>query len=75
MFRDREDAGELLARALEKYMEEDVVVLGIPRGGVQVACEVAKHLGAELAVVVVRKLPFPDNPESGFGAVAEDGSV
>ena len=64
-----------MARALEKYRREDVLVLAIPRGGVEVAYEVAKYLGAEPALLVARKLPYPRNPEAGFGAVAEDGST
>jgi len=75
VFEDRKDAGKRLARALEKYIGEDVLVLAIPRGGVEVAYEVAKYLGAELALLVARKLPYPHNAEAGFGAVAEDGST
>lgn len=74
MFRDRKDAGERLARALEDYKNKDPVILAIPRGGVEVGFEVAKYLDAELDILVSRKLPFPTNPEAGFGAVAEDGS-
>jgi putative phosphoribosyl transferase len=75
VFENRKDAGEQLARALEKYRGEDVLVLAIPRGGVEVAYEVAKYLGAEPALLVARKLPYPRNAEVGFGAVAEDGST
>lgn len=75
MFKDRKDAGERLGRALERYKGKDVLVLGIPRGGVIVAYYIAKHLDAQLDVVVSRKLPYPHNPEAGFGAVAEDGGV
>lgn len=75
MFRDRKDAGEKLARALEKYKNKDVLVLAIPRGGVEVGHLVAKYLHAKFSIIVSRKLPFPDNPESGFGAMAEDGSM
>lgn len=74
MFKDREDAGKRLAKALEGYKNKDVLVLGIPRGGVIVAYYVAKRLNAQFSVVVARKLPYPNNPEAGFGAVAEDGS-
>jgi putative phosphoribosyl transferase len=74
-FQDRADAGRQLARALEQYRDQQVLVLAIPRGGVQVAYWVAHHLRADLSVVISRKLPFPDNPEAGFGAVAEDGST
>jgi putative phosphoribosyl transferase len=75
MFEDRQDAGERLAKALTKYKKDHPVVLAIPRGGVEVGYQVARFLDAELSILVARKLPFPDNPESGFGAIAEDGSV
>ncbi len=75
MFKDRKDAGKRLANQLLKYKGQDVVVLAIPRGGVQVGKEVAQALDAEFSIVVTRKLPYPDNPESGFGAIAEDGST
>lgn len=75
MFQDRRDAGQRLARELEEYREEDVVVLGIPRGGVEVGYQVAKHLEADFSLLIARKLPYPDQPEAGFGAVAEDGST
>lgn len=75
MFADREDAGRQLAQALEGYRDTNALILAIPRGGVQIGYEVAKALDAELSLIVTRKLPYPDNPESGFGAVAEDGSV
>lgn len=75
MLRDRKDAGEKLARALEEYRGKNALVLAIPRGGVEVGYQVAKYLKAELSILVSRKLPLPDNPEAGFGAIAEDGSV
>jgi predicted phosphoribosyltransferase len=50
------------------------LVLAIPRGGVPVGYEIAKALQADFSLIIVRKLPFPYNPESGFGAIAEDGS-
>jgi len=74
MFKDRKDAGVKLARALEDYRDQDVLVLAIPRGGVQVGYEVARYLDSDFSIVITRKLPFPDNPEAGFGAIAEDGS-
>ncbi|HZN92490.1 MAG TPA: phosphoribosyltransferase family protein [Myxococcales bacterium] len=73
MFRDRKDAGRQLARALEAYGREAPVVLGLPRGGVVVANEVAQALGAPLDVVVVRKVGAPGHEEVGMGAVAEGG--
>jgi putative phosphoribosyl transferase len=75
MFDDRTDAGQKLARALSRYKDKDAVVLAIPRGGVEVGYQVATYLNAEFAILVARKLPFPDEPEAGFGAVAEDGST
>jgi putative phosphoribosyl transferase len=74
MFEDRQDAGIRLGEALAHYESIHPLVLGIPRGGVEVAFHVAQRLNAEMAVVIVRKLPMPGNPESGFGALAEDGS-
>jgi predicted phosphoribosyltransferase len=75
MFRDRTDAGIRLARELEKYKGTGALVLAIPRGGVEVGYQVARHLGADFSIIITRKLPFPENPESGFGAIAEDGSA
>jgi putative phosphoribosyl transferase len=75
MFIDRSDAGKKLAKTLEKYKNQDIIVLAIPRGGVEVAYEVAKYLNAKLSLLVSRKLPLPYNPEAGFGAIAEDGSI
>lgn len=72
-FHDREDAGRRLARALEAYRSEDVVVLGLPRGGVPVAAAVAEALAAPLDVLVVRKLGVPGMPELALGAVGEEG--
>jgi len=72
-FADRADAGRQLAARLEHLRGEPVVVLGLPRGGVPVALEVARALGAPLDVVVVRKLGVPFQPELGMGAVGEDG--
>jgi putative phosphoribosyl transferase len=74
-FRDRRDAGRRLAEALEDVRGEDPVVLGIPRGGVAVADEIANVLGAPLDVVVVRKLGYPGHEEAGFGALGEDDVV
>jgi putative phosphoribosyl transferase len=72
-FRDRRDAGRRLAAALVRYRGEQPIVLGIPRGGVPVAAEVALALDAPLDVVVVRKVGAPGNPEYGIGALAESG--
>ncbi len=75
MFENRQDAGKKLAAALEKYKNKGVLVLALPKGGIGVAFEVAKYLNADFSLMIVRKLPFPDNPEGGFGAIAEDGSI
>lgn len=74
MFRDRKDGGKQLAKALEKYQHQNALVLGIPRGGVETAYYVARHLHAEFSFIVSRKLGYPYNPEVAFGALAEDGS-
>jgi putative phosphoribosyl transferase len=73
VFTDRADAGRQLAARLQNLRGEPVVVLGLPRGGVPVAAEVARALGAPLDVIVVRKLGVPFQPELGLGAVGEDG--
>jgi putative phosphoribosyl transferase len=73
MFRNREEAGRALARALERYSDEDVVVLALPRGGVPVAVPVAEELHAPVDVIVVRKLGVPFQPELAMGAVGEEG--
>lgn len=73
-FRDRRDAGRQLgARLASKYRDRDVVVLGLPRGGVPVAYEVARALDAPLDVLPVRKLGAPFNPELALGAIAPGG--
>jgi putative phosphoribosyl transferase len=74
-FRDRVEAGQLLARRLRHLEGAEPLVLGLPRGGVPVAFEVAEALHAPLDVWVVRKVGAPDQPELGMGAVAEGGAV
>jgi putative phosphoribosyl transferase len=71
-FLDRADAGRRLAMLLEHLRGQDVVVVGLPRGGVPVAFEVARTLGAPLDVIVVRKLGVPFQPELGMGAIGEE---
>jgi predicted phosphoribosyltransferase len=71
-FRNREEAGRLLAQALAEYESRpSLVVLGLPRGGVPVARIVADFLGAPMDVLLVRKLGVPWQPELGFGAITE----
>ncbi|AKK29293.1 phosphoribosyltransferase [Mycobacterium sp. EPa45] len=72
-YADRADAGRRLAGWLLGYRDRDPLVLGLPRGGVPVAYEVAKVLGAPLDVLVVRKLGVPTQPELAFGAIGEGG--
>ena len=75
-FKDRRDAGRRLARQLKAYAgDADVVVLGLARGGVPVAYEVAASLGAPLDVFVVRKLGYPAHEELAIGAIASGGTV
>ncbi|GAA4397491.1 phosphoribosyltransferase family protein [Fodinibacter luteus] len=73
LFTDRRDAGRRLAGRLGHLRGEPVVVLGLPRGGVPVAAEVAAALGAPLDVIVVRKLGVPSRRELAMGAIGEDG--
>jgi predicted phosphoribosyltransferase len=73
-FRDRRDAGRRLAALLLPFATEHPVVVGLPRGGVPVADEVATVLKAPLEILAVRKLGAPHNPEYGIGAIAEDGT-
>ncbi|MFJ4533445.1 phosphoribosyltransferase family protein [Streptomyces nigrescens] len=73
LFTDRADAGHRLAEALRHLEGEDPVVLGLPRGGVPVAFQVARALHAPLDVIVVRKLGVPYQRELGFGAIGEGG--
>jgi putative phosphoribosyl transferase len=73
-FRDRTEAGRLLAERLEAYANQtDVLVLALPRGGVPVAFEVARALGAPLDVFLVRKLGVPGHEELAMGAIASGG--
>jgi putative phosphoribosyl transferase len=72
-FRDRQDAGRQLSARLEHLRDAKPIVVGLPRGGVPVAAEVANALDAPLDVIVVRKLGVPYQPELGFGAIGEGG--
>ena len=76
LFADRADAGRALATALEAHQgADDTVVLGLPRGGVPVAYEVAMALDLPLDVLVVRKLGLPWQPELAMGAIASGGAL
>lgn len=74
LFNDRADAGRRLAERLRPLRDQNPVVLGLPRGGIPVAYEVARELGAPLDVVIVRKLGVPYQPELAFGAIGEGGA-
>lgn len=75
VFRNRAHAGSWLAQQLRQFSGPETVVLGIPRGGVMVAAEVARRLGARLDVAVARKLPAPGQPELAIGAVTPSGGL
>ncbi len=75
LFENGSDAGRQLATKLSDYGDRQVVVLAIPNGGLPVAVEVAHTLNAHCDVVISRKIPMPLHPESGFGAISDDGTV
>lgn len=76
IFKNRKEAGERLAQKLLHYKNSpNAIVLGLARGGIAVACEIAKKLNLPLNVLVPRKIGSPDNPELGIGAIAEDGEI
>lgn len=76
MFKDRVEAGKLLAQRLLEYKDKsDTIVLGLPRGGIVTAYEVARILGLPLDIVVPRKIGAPQNQELAVAAIAEDGSL
>lgn len=74
-FQDRAEAGLELARELERYRGGSPAVLGLPRGGVVVASQIARALDAELGVIIIRKIGAPYQPELAVGAVADNGAV
>lgn len=75
IFKNRQEAGMLLAQKLSGYKGTDGIILSIPSGGVPVAAEVAKVIVLPLDLIIVRKVQIPYNPEAGFGAVGPDGKV
>jgi putative phosphoribosyl transferase len=76
VFRDRSDAGRQLGeRLVRMHIGGELIVLGLPRGGIPVACEVAAALGAPVDVLVVRKLGAPFNPELAVGSIASGGVI
>lgn len=75
VFRDRAQAGKVLASMLDSYGNSNAIVLGIPAGGLPVAAVIARHLHLLFDILVVSKITLPWNTESGYGAVAFDGTV
>ncbi len=75
VFADRNHAGRVLAEMLSERLNPDSVILAVPAGGVPVACALAEPIGLEVDVVVVSKITFPWNSESGYGAVSQNGLV
>lgn len=75
LFKDRKDAGRQVGEALLPYYEKDIVVLAIPKGGVEIAYYAARILECGFHIVVSRKLRHPGQPELAFGAIAEDKSL
>ena len=76
VFQDRREAGRILAKELSSFKgQDDVIVLGIPRGGVVVGREIAQALNVPLDVYITRKIGAPHNPELAIGAVASDGTL
>ena len=73
LFRDRSDAGRQLAAAMQEFRGRNCVILALPRGGVTVAAEVARSLGAPLDIVLVRKIGAPGHPELAVGSVVDGG--
>jgi putative phosphoribosyl transferase len=73
VFKNRKDAAERLALKLLKYQDKNALVLGVPRGGIEIAYHVARFLNGELSVIVSKKLPHPLYPEYGIGAISEEG--
>lgn len=75
VFKDRVEAGEKLAEVLEKYRGQDMVIYGLPRGGVVPASIIAKKLKAPLDLIIVRKIGHPYNPEYAICAISSDGHM
>ncbi len=75
LYTDRKDAGECLAQKLLKEDIIDPIVLAIPNGGVIVGLEIAKTLNCPLELIIVKKIPIPQNPEAGFGAIGHDNTL
>lgn len=75
IFADRIDAGKRIAKILAEHYVAESIILAIPMGGIPVAASAAKRLKIPWNILISKKLPIPWNPEAGFGAIADDGSV
>ncbi|MGC9515119.1 phosphoribosyltransferase [Methanocrinis sp.] len=75
VFGDRREAGEHLARFVERWRGEDAMVLAIPSGGVPIGLAVSEDLDLPLDLLIIRKIPIPGNPEAGFGAISLEGDL
>jgi len=75
LFEDRQEAGRRIAKKLARFRQTDAIILAIPRGGIPVAAAAAHRLRLQWSFIVTRKLPVPANPEAGFGAVAQNGTM
>ena len=74
-FKDRTQAGKLLAKKLQKYKDKDIIILAIPRGGLAIGYELAKALQAPLDILVTKKIGYPGDPEYAIGAVGPNNTV
>ncbi len=75
IFENRAEAGEYLARSLEQFRGKEAIVLAIPSGGVPVGLAIASYLKLPFDLLIIRKIPIPGNPESGFGAISLEGDM
>src|SRR5512137_1299932 len=75
VFKDRNEAGKILARSLEEFRGKDGVVLAIPSGGVPIGLAISIHLELPFDMLIIRKLPIPGNTEAGFGAISLEGDM
>jgi predicted phosphoribosyltransferase len=74
MFKDRKDAAEKLALALPQYQHQNVLVLGIPPEGIEIAYHLAHDLAGELGFIIAQKIAYPGDPETCFASITEDGT-
>ena len=75
LFKDRTEAGKLLAKKLNEYQNKDAIVYGLPRGGVVIAVEIARYLHVPLDLIITRKIGHPFDPEYAIGALTLSGDI